>query len=327
MKATPKTSLEEAWKNWEDCLNGNDTNSIFQQITTMIWDTGIFRIFLAARQSELKKNPQAPELNDALHSFIDRSYFQSQSVIIRRITDEPYPLTGIKGVYSLHALIKDIKSYRNELTRKTFFELKSMPYDYNELRRREEEYCLSQTPGKGFFIPPELQWHPIEEAHCTFDRLAGVTAHNRNPSDQVDSNVFCRLRDRLSVCTEISSYVDKFIAHSSTPDSRFIQNYNETTITLNHIWEAHRAIFEVANFLSSTLFDKEHMALAIEIPSFYMFWDKPLIEHGELDLIRNTFENYQKETETWRTEGIDDIWNALRENNQWGVLPYAPTRN
>lgn len=306
-----KLPLDQAWKNWEACLNGNDPNSIFQQITMMIWDTGIFRIILAARQSELKKNPLAPEINDALHSFIDRNYFQSQSLIIRRITDQIYSLTGKKGVYSLIALIMDIENYKNELTRKSYLDLKNMPYDYEEIRRREYEYCLSQTPGKGFFIPPELKWHPIEEAHCTFDRLAGVTAYNRNPGDQIDSNVFCRLRDRLSVCTEISSYVDKFIAHSSTPDSRFIQNYTEMTITLQHLWEAHQSIFEVSNFLSSTLFDREHMALAFEIPSFYMFWDKPLIEHGELDLIRNTFENYHKETETWRTEGIDDIWNAI----------------
>ena len=306
-----KLPLDQAWKNWEACLNGNDPNSIFQQITTMIWDTGIFRMILAARQSELKKNPQAPELNDALHSFIDRSYFQSQSVIIRRITDESFPLSGIKGVFSLHALIKDIKIYKNELTRKTFFELKSMPYDYEEIRRREEEYCLSQTPRRGLFIPPELQWQPIEEVQCTFDRLAGVTANNRNPSDQIDSNVFCRLRDRLSVCTEISSYVDKFIAHSSTADSRFIQNYTEMTITLKHLWEAHRAIFEVANFLSSTLLGRDHMALAIENPTFYKFWDKPLIENGELDLLRNSFEDYRKETEAWQSDGVEDIWRAI----------------
>lgn len=311
MAKVEKLPLDQAWKNWDACLNGDDPNSLFRQITIMIWDTSIFHIILAARQSELKKNPQAPELNDALHSFIDRNYFQSQSVIIRRITDESFPLSGIKGVYSLHALIKDIKSYRNELTRKTFFELKSMPYDYEELRRREEEYCLSQTPGKGFFIPPELQWHPIEEAHCVFDRLANVSRDNRNPTDQIADHVFKRLIDRLSICNDITTHVDKFIAHSSTPESRSIQNYTTTTITLRHLWEAHRVIFEVAYFLSTNLFSEDHLALAIENPTFFKFWDKPLIENGEFELIKNSFENYRKETEAWQSDGVENIWRAI----------------
>jgi len=76
MGATQKMSLENAWKTWDACLNGDDPNSIFQQITIMIWDTSIFRIILAARQAQVKKNPQEPEINDALHSFIDRNYFR-----------------------------------------------------------------------------------------------------------------------------------------------------------------------------------------------------------------------------------------------------------
>ena len=311
MAKVEKLPLDQAWKNWDACLNGGDTNSIFQQLTIMIWDTGIFRIILTARQSQLRKNPQEPEINDALHSFIDRSYFQSQSVIIRRITDKSFPLSGIKGVYSLHALIKDIENYKNELTRKSFMELKGLPYVNEETWKRHEMYVLSHLPRKCVITPPELDWLSIEDAQCKFDRLAGVSANDRNPNDQIDGNVFKKLQARLSVCTEITSHVDKFIAHSSTPDSRLIQNYNETTITLNHIWEAHRAIFEVANFLSSTLFGRDHMALAIENPSFYTFWDKPLFENREFDSIHDPFDKYRIETETWRTEGVDDIWRAI----------------
>jgi len=47
-----------------------------------------------------------------------------------------------------------------------------------------------------------------------------------------------------------------------------------------------KSIFEVANFLSIILFSEEHMALAIENPTFFNFWDKPLIENGEFDLIK-----------------------------------------
>jgi hypothetical protein len=135
MVKAEKLPLEQAWKNWVDCLKGDDTNSIFQQITLMIWDTAIFRIIVEARQSQIRKNPQDPEINGALHSFIDRNYFQSQSAFIRRLTDKSYGLTGKRGVYSVVALINDIGSYRVELTRETFLKFRNMPYDYTKQRK------------------------------------------------------------------------------------------------------------------------------------------------------------------------------------------------
>ena len=140
MAKVEKLPLDQAWKNWDACLNGDDPNSIFQQITIMIWDTSIFRIILAARQSQLRKNPQEPEINDALHSFIDRNYFQSQSVCVRRLIDTSSGITGEKGIFSLGALIKDIKDYRQELTREKYLDLRNLPFDYAEIRKKEMEF-------------------------------------------------------------------------------------------------------------------------------------------------------------------------------------------
>lgn len=308
MAKVEKLPLDQAWKNWEACLNGDDPNSIFQQITIMIWDTSIFRIILAGRQSQLKKNPQAPEINDALHSFIDRNYFQTQTLTIRRLTSKSHKLSGKYGVYSIGALLKDIKNYKTELSRKSYLELKNMPYDYEEIQKREEEYILSQPAAKGLFIPHELDWQAIEEAHSVFDRLAKVSRDKRNPNDQISNHFFSRLFERLYICNEITTYVDKFIAHSSTPESRLIQNYTTTTITLRRLWDAHRAIFEVAYFLSAILFSVDHLALAIENPTFFKFWEKPIIENGEFDLIKTSFENYRKETEAWQSNGFEAMW-------------------
>jgi hypothetical protein len=188
-----------------------------------------------------------------------------------------------------------------------------MPYDYKEIQSREEKYILSQHPGRAFFVPSEFDWQSIEGAHCVFDRLASVTANNRNPNDKIDGKVFGRLLELLSVCTEITTYVDKFIAHSSTPESRSLQNYTTISITLRHIWDAHRVIFEAANFLSATLFSVDHLALAIENPAFFTHWEKPLFENGEIDLLKNKFEQYRRETEVWRSDGIENVWRSIEE--------------
>jgi len=311
MAKAEKLSLEQAWKNWSDCLNGDDPNSIFQQIWTMIWDTAIFHIIIKSRQSQIKKNPQEPEINGALHSFIDRNYFQSQSAYIRRLTDTSYGLTGEKGVYSVGAIINDICSYRHELTREIFFKLRNMPYDYTEVQNREREFSLSQPLGKAFFVPSEFDWESIEEAHQIFDRLSGTTPNNRNLNDLIAERVFVRLREKVAACQEISNYVDKFIAHSATPESRSIQDENKSAVTFKRLWEAHQIIFEVAEFLSVILFSEGHMALAIENPTFFEYWEKPLYEKGEIDLVRTSFEKYRKETEGWNSSGVEDIWHWI----------------
>jgi len=308
MAKAEKLSLEKAWKNWSDCLNGDDPNSIFQQIWTMIWDTAIFHIIIESRQSQIKKNLQEPEINGALHSFIDRNYFQSQSAYIRRLTEKSYGLTGKTGVYSVGALINDILSYKAELTRETYFKLRKIPYDYTEIQKKNEEFLRNQPLGKAFFVPRELDWKSSEEAHRLFDRLAGVLHDDMKPSDQIVDHIFIRLQKKLSACQDIKKYVDKFIAHSATPESRSIQDVNKSAVTFKRLWEAHQIIFEVADFLSVILFSEGHIALAKENPTFFEFWEKPLYEKGETDLVRTSFENYRKVTEKWNFRRVEDMW-------------------
>jgi hypothetical protein len=146
-----------------------------------------------------------------------------------------------------------------------------------------------------------------------FDRLSGTSPTNRNPSNQIVENVFKRLQEKLSACQGITKYVDKFVAHSATPESRSIQDETISKITFKHLWEAQQILFEVAEFISIVLFSEGHMALAIENPTFFEFWETPLVEKDEIDIIRTTLEDYRKKTEKWNVSGIEDIWRWIGE--------------
>jgi hypothetical protein len=305
--------LQQAWNNWVECLKGEDTNSVFQQISTMIWDTSIFRLILEGRQIQIEKAPENPTINGSLHSFVDRNYFTSQSTYIRRLTDDRYGLTGKRGVYSVSALVKDISDYRNELTRETFFRLRSMPYDYAEIQEKEREFLKAQVVGKAFFIPSEYDWERIAETHQIFDRLSGCSYENRQLQDIISEKVFIRLQEKLAECKKIKDYVDKFVAHSATPESRFHQNVNASEITLKHLWNAHQIIFEVAEFLSVILLSEDHMALAIENPSFFQNWDTPIFEEPESNHLQDAFKKYREETKIWNVNGIENIWRFIEE--------------
>lgn len=315
MAKKERLPIEQAYENWVNCLIGNDPNSIFRQITLMIWETSVFRIIFEARKIQLAKSHESPMLNGALHSFIDRNYFQVQCAFIRRLTDKA-PLTGDLGVYSITALINDIKNYKAEFTRETYLRLRKMPFDYSEIRIRANEFFRNQPPGKAFFVPSELDWELIEEAHQIFDRLSGVSPAERKPVDQIADHVFSRLQERLSASRKIKKYVDKFVAHSATPESRSIYDENNSVITLKQIWEAQKSLFEVADFISVVLFSEDHMALAFENPDFFEFWDVPLVDSEASYIIGKTLENYRKETQSWNFSGIDNVWRWLEEKEE-----------
>jgi hypothetical protein len=300
-------SLDRAWKNWIECLKGTDPNSIFSQITTMIWDTAIFRVINAGRQIQVDKNPKTPELNGALHSFINRNYFLSQTVCIRRLIDERGNLRGRKGVFSISALLSDIQKYRKELTRETFLRLNNFSYDPLTVQKHKRE-LFKQPGGEAFIVPRDYDWELIEEAHQTFDRLSYSTSKDRQPNDIISERVFVRLKEQLTACKPITEYVDKYVAHSSTPESRILQNYRQSSITLRHLWDVHKIIFEVSEFISLILFDEGHMALAFENPDFFDYWDKPIFEDFDGNLVRKTLEKYRKETEEWNQSALENTW-------------------
>jgi hypothetical protein len=307
-----KKPLDQAWKDWIECLKGDDINSIFRQITLMIWDSAIFRLIIESRQIQIDKNPNEPAINGELHSFINRNYFQSQVSIIRRLVDKSYRLIGPKAVYSIYSLISDIYDRRNDLTREALFRTRNMSYDFAEIQHKEREFIRKQSIGKGFvLVSPELDSESIAETHQAFDRLSGKTQMDRQPNDVISERIFARLKGRLDDCRQITNYVDKFVAHSATPESRATQNDSEIKITLKQLWDAHRIIFEVAEFLSVIFFSESHMALAIENPSLFQYWSIPLLEEMDVSRIRNTFEEYRKETERWNQDGINNIWNWI----------------
>ncbi|MDP2159004.1 MAG: hypothetical protein Q8K02_00850 [Flavobacterium sp.] len=316
MQEKQKIIIEEAWKNWIDCLIGDDRNSIFQQINLMIWDTSIFRVIVASRKKLVEKNLEGPEINGALHSFIDRNYFQTQCLYIRRIIDPPYAIRGEKGVFSLGALIKDLKNYRSELNREKFLFLLGKPYDYSEIQKKENEYLKTHH---NCIVPSEYDWWPIEEAHRFFDRLSGVPRTERSPENVISEHVFSRLEEKLKSCESIFHHVNKYIAHSSTPESRKSINPKESGISFNQIWAAQKIVFEVADFLSTALFSTGHMALPIENHNFYQYWEKPMFESDEIGLVRATYKAYSEETKKWSEKAIDNIWIWIEEKNVQGI--------
>ena len=303
--------LQERWKLWRECLIGDDPNSIFQQIYQMTWDAAIFRMIMESRQLLIKQNPDEPTINPRLHSFIDRNFFQAQAARIRRLYDN-YELDGPRGVYSLRSLIKDICKHRYKITRENIFQFHKTPYDYKEIKALEQQF-ISQNRENAFLVPSDLNWETSQETHITYDRLSGKTYQNRTPQDLIEKKVFVRLLEKLASCHEVAKYVDKYVAHSATPNSRIVNDENATTTTWKSIWDCHQNIYEVANFLSGILYSQDHIPLAWELPSLLNFWDAPIVNSESMPQIIIAWEKFRMETEIWRLYGKKRVWQWIEE--------------
>jgi hypothetical protein len=112
---------------------------------------------------------------------------------------------------------------------------------------------------------------------------------------------FSKLVEKLGSFKIVTRYVDKYIAHAATPGSRQADNVNEDTVTWKHLWDAHRGIYEIAEFLALILSGTDHAALVWKNPTMFEFWD-------EISQIELAWEKFQGETEEWRLNGINQIW-------------------
>jgi hypothetical protein len=211
-------NIGDSWKLWKECLLGEDSNSIFNQISNMIWDVAIFNLFDESWRTQKRKHNELPGLNIRLQMFITWNFITAQVSSIRRLVDS-YEIRGHKGVYSIRALIKDIRKKHEILTREVFLESQGLPLFFSS---------ESDTPDPAV-------WLDISEAHKRFDILSGIQPENRSKTDKISLNVLDGLDRKLDSCTQIKKYVDKYIAHPSTPESRILDNFRSVDITLNQL--------------------------------------------------------------------------------------------
>ncbi len=304
MNDTKSATIEECWIIWKDCLGGSDNNSIINQILSMVWDTGVYKLILESRQLRINEEPRNPKINNSFHSFIDRNYFQSLASSIRKITDDRYCVSGKRGVFSLLSLVSDLKKHRYEITRAKYFELRGLEYDIEILKEKESKYIREniEHSSMAISIPQEITPERSIEAHCLFDKFCAINFGDRSPYDQIDLEFLEKLEKRLSSSKKISGYVDKFIAHASSPESRLLDAYESSVIFISQCWKIQKEICEITDILASFLLGVKFMFLPLESPHYLKYMDIPLVESKNINHIRNCFEKYRTETEQWKFE-------------------------
>lgn len=316
---------------WIRCLNGDDHNSVFNQIYQMIWNAGVFRVINEARKFAPTAKEGGVQLNGMVHRLIDQCFFESQTLAIRRLTDGSYLIEGDRrgrDICSLSALLKDMKQHVRFLTREGMFRAEGLEYDYEAVRQRFERFCLerARTGESAFSVSSELDYRSLVRRHEQLDYLTGVSKERRSPADQMRSEALDFLAQKIqSVSEDIETHVHKFIAHAATPESRQVVSADTARITLGHLWEAHMAICQVANFTDTYLLGRGTHMNFLSTPQFdiFSYLDRPLAGKGDLAKLSEIWDSYGKEASTWSRWGFKEFRNEFESERPQGAEDVA----
>lgn len=295
---------------WIECFLGQDNHAIIQQIYRMVWNAAVFNVINEARRIAPKDAQGNIEFNGMIHRFIDTSFFNSQLLAIRRLSDK-YPLTGEKGVYSLVALLSDMKDNVKLLTRENFFAGERLEYDVDKIKQKEMEFHSHKIKEgvSAYWIPSNVDTESIERRHREIDILTGVSKESRSRNDCVQENILDYLIAKIQTATgDINQYVNQFIAHAASRDSRNVYDSGSISLTLEHLWSAHKIICQVANLTDTYLLSRSsHTFLPTPQYDQFQFIENPLATSANIEQLDNAWRDFGKETETWEGWGLKQL--------------------
>jgi len=122
------------------------------------------------------------------------------------------------------------------------------------------------------------------------------------PTDIISNNILDKLESYLQPSGKIKTYVDKCVAHAATPESRDLFDFEVIKISFAELWEVHRILSVLIDFLARFILGSSYMILPLETPLFYQYWDEPIFPAGNELRLTTKFSDYRKETESWTKE-------------------------
>jgi hypothetical protein len=109
-------------------------------------------------------------------------------------------------------------------------------------------------------------------------------------------------------CKDVHFYVNKFVAHAATPQTRQAVNADNVAITLKQLWHAHEAICKVAAFVSVYLLTGTAYPF-LPVPQYdqFAYIDRPLVGTENIPALREAWRSYEEETNKWSAWTVEEF--------------------
>lgn len=278
---------------WVQCLI-EDTFSISNQISNILWNDTVFRTINEARKLTANRDLKTFGFNGPLLELFDQGYATAQVMAIRRITDPTFHDPS-RTVISLPRLIDDMRQNADLITRENY-----ICYDGASF-----EVDTHEKQG--------IDWMHWKSRHEIFDRLSKVSLDKRQRTDKISENVFKSLARELKICEGLRTYANRFIAHASDTRNRVNLTEKQRNVTLQKLNESYKAIIRVASFIGALIL-YQHSLSDVLVPQFNQLenLDKPMVSHEDLRDLSAYWHHRTKDIGSWK----NDLWSILRSQHR-----------
>jgi len=275
---------------WLAWLSDEPVNSIWAQISGMLWNYAAFRTANEARRiAQMSGKPSAAQ-NGLVGQLLDDGFVATQALAIRRL-QEPASKDDAKQIISLKRLLQDVAAHRAIVTREAYVCFDGAPYDPT----------VKRTYDTGVGWRALDKYDLSSDAHRTFDVLSGKNAANRDRTDLIApaymGNLFRRFED--PAVREVSDFATKFIAHSADEASRATSSIGG--LSFAKLDACHKAVYEVAFKITAYIVnDGDHGAFPMSQGDIAFNLEHPWASEEDLQALRDFWDAHDEKYDAWR---------------------------
>jgi CheY-like chemotaxis protein len=231
--------------------------------------------------------------NEPVLRLLEAGFVITQATGIRRLSDKQ-SRDPTKRVISLRALLDEIKTERELLTREVYLACHGLPYDPAPAKKRFYDRLVSSgqiLSYVGMDTNGQEAWASSEAAHSIFDKLSNTSVAGRSREDLISITWFDSLESKIKSCKDICVLTNKFIAHAAHSTNLVGLSREQTHVTLSQLKTCHQAIMEVAASIGVQIFG-DSVATIVPVPQFDLLenLDKRWIGDGGTSKARGIWE-------------------------------------
>jgi len=276
---------------------------IWQQINEMLWAELLWRTLNEARNLHADEPKPETGFNGYVCAFLDSGYVAMQASAIRRLVDDD------PNTYSLLSLVNSIEKNAHLISREIFISHDGLPYDPEPVKRRhlDEIAEIIQRTGKPYFGSRDPHgpraWTTSERGHTIFDRLSNTSADKRSRRDTLSPRIFERLKSKLTTCRSIVRFATKFLAHADSRAMAENLKKSDTALSLKRVLTTQRVIYQVANFIDSTLlWNASHHVPPVLQGNILANLDKKMVHPDHFPKLRAFYRVTEESMGLWTNE-------------------------
>ena len=266
-------------KSWKKMLAGNDENSIWKQLETLLWYDTLYSSFSEAIELAITSKNEDVGIPYSILQLVENPFQMHQMVGIRKIVDFNWKKIDRK-IYSLRRLYEEIKENRNLITRENYVSFDGIPKEKKRIKSHKSE----------------LFW---TSRNRVFDQLSHKNEKSRKPGDIIHSEQFEKIEKKLNKLKLINEYVNKYLAHAADPINRKSIDKRKGKLTYKSLEQAYIIVIQIGNIIADMI--GETLITELSTPQYDQFenWDKRLITTEHKNELYQFWQKRYNEINSW----------------------------